>query len=180
MFGNFLATSQVKPPFTSIVISFMNWESDGIRGSWCMLSGVIYIYMFQWYKVLEKISRVFIEFSISLNIKLVKLPKWAEESSCILVCASATLKLCTVCFFHHSGPTWGGPSNLLFCSCLEIGGCLTTVDGWNPAPVEVGSFSHYLSGFIHPQMVEDFFHHQYDQIFSSRSFDFSPLVFVRS
>ena len=25
----------------------------------------------------------------------------------------------------------------------------TTVDGRNPAPVEVGSFSHYLQGFIH-------------------------------
>ena len=26
-----------------------------------------------------------------------------------------------------------------------------TVDGWNPAPVEVGSLSHYLQGFIHPR-----------------------------
>ena len=26
-----------------------------------------------------------------------------------------------------------------------------TVDGWNPAPVEVGSLSHYLQCFIHPR-----------------------------
>ena len=26
-----------------------------------------------------------------------------------------------------------------------------TVDGRNPAPVEVGSLSHYLQGFIHPR-----------------------------
>ena len=26
-----------------------------------------------------------------------------------------------------------------------------TVDGWNPASVEVGSLSHYLQGFIHPR-----------------------------
>ena len=26
-----------------------------------------------------------------------------------------------------------------------------TVDGWNPVPVEVGSLSHLLSGFIHPR-----------------------------
>ena len=26
----------------------------------------------------------------------------------------------------------------------------TTVDGSNPAPVEVGSLSHHLQGFIHP------------------------------
>ena len=25
----------------------------------------------------------------------------------------------------------------------------TTVDGRNPAPVEVGSLSHYLQGFVH-------------------------------
>ena len=28
-----------------------------------------------------------------------------------------------------------------------------TVDGQNPAPVEVGSFSHYLQGFIHPRWL---------------------------
>ncbi len=28
-----------------------------------------------------------------------------------------------------------------------------TVDGWNPAPVEVGSLSHYLQGFIHPRSL---------------------------
>ena len=26
---------------------------------------------------------------------------------------------------------------------------VSTVDGWNPAPVEVGSLSHHLKGFIH-------------------------------
>ena len=26
-----------------------------------------------------------------------------------------------------------------------------TVDGWNPAPVEVGSLSHYLQGLLHPR-----------------------------
>ena len=29
----------------------------------------------------------------------------------------------------------------------------TTVDGKNPAPVEVGSFFHYLHGFIHPKWI---------------------------
>ena len=28
---------------------------------------------------------------------------------------------------------------------------LITIDGWNPAPVEVGSFSHYLQDSIHPR-----------------------------
>ena len=28
---------------------------------------------------------------------------------------------------------------------------VNTVDGRNPAPVEVGSLSHYLQGFIHPR-----------------------------
>ena len=32
----------------------------------------------------------------------------------------------------------------------EVSQQLPTVDGWNPAPVEVGSLSHYLQGFIHP------------------------------
>ena len=27
------------------------------------------------------------------------------------------------------------------------------VDGWNPAPLEVGSLSHYLQGFIHPRCL---------------------------
>ena len=31
-----------------------------------------------------------------------------------------------------------------------------TVDGWNPAPVEVGSLSHYLLGFIHPRWLAGF------------------------
>ena len=30
---------------------------------------------------------------------------------------------------------------------------LTTVDGRNPAPVEVGTLSHYLQGFIHPRWL---------------------------
>ena len=29
---------------------------------------------------------------------------------------------------------------------------LVTVDGWKPAPVEVGSWSHYLQGFMHPRL----------------------------
>ena len=34
-----------------------------------------------------------------------------------------------------------------------------TVDGRNPAPVEVGSFSHYLQAFFASQVVVwDFFH----------------------
>ena len=54
-----------------------------------------------------------------------------------------------------------------------------TVDGWNPAPVEVGSLSHQLQGcftsqlvvwdFFHQQyqlVVWDFFHQQYQWIFS--------------
>ena len=28
-----------------------------------------------------------------------------------------------------------------------------TVDGWNPAPVEVGSLSHHLQGFIYPRWL---------------------------
>ena len=32
-----------------------------------------------------------------------------------------------------------------------------TVDGRNPAPVEVGSLSHHLKGFIHPRWLADFF-----------------------
>jgi len=37
------------------------------------------------------------------------------------------------------------------------GGTVVTVDGRNPAPVEVGSFSHYLQGFIHSrfQVVQE-------------------------
>ena len=36
-----------------------------------------------------------------------------------------------------------------------------TVDGRNPAPVEVGSSSHYLQGFFTSQVVVwDFFHQQ--------------------
>ena len=31
-----------------------------------------------------------------------------------------------------------------------------TVDGWNPAPVEVGSLSQYLRGFIHPRWLAGF------------------------
>jgi len=31
----------------------------------------------------------------------------------------------------------------------------------------IGSFSHYLQGFIHPQVVQDFFHQQYDAHFWS-------------
>ena len=36
-----------------------------------------------------------------------------------------------------------------------------TVDRRNPAPVEVGSLSHYLQGFINPFGGADFFHQQY-------------------
>jgi len=39
-----------------------------------------------------------------------------------------------------------------------------TVDGRNPAPVEVGSLSHYLQGSFHPRwVVWDFLHQQYLQ-----------------
>ncbi len=40
-----------------------------------------------------------------------------------------------------------------------------TVDGINPAPVEVGSLPHYLqglNGFDTSQVVQDYFHQQYD------------------
>ena len=33
---------------------------------------------------------------------------------------------------------------------------MVTVDGRNPAPVEVGSLSHYLQGFIHPRWLAGF------------------------
>ena len=36
-----------------------------------------------------------------------------------------------------------------------------TVDGRDPAPVD-RSLSHYFQGFIHPQVVQDFFHQQSD------------------
>ena len=32
------------------------------------------------------------------------------------------------------------------------------------SPVEVGSLSHYLQGFFSSQVVQDFFHQQYDAI----------------
>ena len=39
-------------------------------------------------------------------------------------------------------------------STLHVGKYTSpTVDGRNPAPVEVGSFSHYLQGFIHPRWL---------------------------
>ncbi len=43
-----------------------------------------------------------------------------------------------------------------FETALKLDKNFTTVDGWNPAftrrsPVEVGSLSHYLRGFIHPR-----------------------------
>ena len=34
---------------------------------------------------------------------------------------------------------------------VDVSDTPTTVDGRNPAPVEVGSLSHYLQGFIHPR-----------------------------
>ncbi len=37
---------------------------------------------------------------------------------------------------------------------------ITTVDGRNPAPVEVGSLSHYFQGFIHPRWLAGFLNHQ--------------------
>ena len=36
----------------------------------------------------------------------------------------------------------------------------TTVDGGSPAPVEVGSLSHHLQGFIHPRWWDGFLNHQ--------------------
>ena len=42
------------------------------------------------------------------------------------------------------------PPNFFFMGGRKIKQiCETTVDGWNPAPAEVGSLSHYLQGFIH-------------------------------
>ena len=40
--------------------------------------------------------------------------------------------------------------------------CNHTVGGKNPAPVEVGSLSHYLQGFIRPRVVVWDFSHQQD------------------
>ena len=51
---------------------------------------------------------------------------------------------------------------VLVCECPCLWNCFWhphTVDGRNPAPVEVGSSSHYLRGFLHPR--SDFFHQQY-------------------
>ena len=63
-------------------------------------------------------------------------------------------------YFHH--PFWGVYQPTPFC-WVDTLTCRSharshalinhahTVDGWNPAPVEVGSLSHYLLGFIHPR-----------------------------
>ena len=48
--------------------------------------------------------------------------------------------------------------------CYQI----DTVDGRNPAPVEVGSFSHYLQCYT-SQVVKDFFRQQYVSRFGLRS-----------
>ena len=42
------------------------------------------------------------------------------------------------------------------------GGSVNTVDGRNPAPVEVGSLSHHFTGFYTFQVVQDFNHQQYE------------------
>ena len=34
---------------------------------------------------------------------------------------------------------------------IQLDSMNTTLDGWIPAPVEVGSLSHYVQGFIHPR-----------------------------
>ena len=58
------------------------------------------------------------------------------------------------------GTNWGSRGFSGTLQCLVTGGGKFTliqihdmndaVAGWNPAPVEVGSLSHYLQGFIHP------------------------------
>ena len=46
-------------------------------------------------------------------------------------------------------------------SCHIIFRVFGTVDGRNPAPVEVGSVSHYLQGFINPRWLGmGFLNHQ--------------------
>ena len=60
---------------------------------------------------------------------------------------------------------------------MERGGFSTydTVDGQNPAPVEVGSLSHYLQGFIHTRwLFWDFVHQQYVLVFKNHR---SQIVF---
>ena len=51
------------------------------------------------------------------------------------------------------GPLWISTRKKKTCGVIGCwkskGGKVVTVHGRNPAPVEVGSFSHYLQGFIH-------------------------------
>ena len=61
---------------------------------------------------------------------------------------------------RHLGPT---PPRISIVSVraynknlLETAVALATVDGQNPAPVEVGSLSHYLQGFIHTRRLFGF------------------------
>ena len=45
------------------------------------------------------------------------------------------------------GPCWTMDEGML----LDVVGASDSVDGWTPAPVEVGSFCHYWQGFIAPR-----------------------------
>ena len=57
---------------------------------------------------------------------------------------------------HESFPAEDNYYDVIFPICRD------TVDGKNPAPVESGSLSHDLQGFFTSQVVQDFFHQQYD------------------
>ena len=58
-------------------------------------------------------------------------------------------KLPSTFFFGGSEAGYGSDGSFLK---------VTTVDGSNPAPVEVGSLSHYLQALIPSQVVQDFSH----------------------
>ena len=67
-----------------------------------------------------------------------------------------------ICQFARKIPAWqrcgSFKSNLVRKTEQQYGGGNTrsTVDGRNPAPVEVCSLSHYLQGSIHPRWLARF------------------------
>ena len=52
----------------------------------------------------------------------------------------------------------------VFTAAVDEATPVDTVDGKNPAPVEVGTVSHYLQGFVHPRWLAGFLNHQQHDI----------------
>ena len=51
-----------------------------------------------------------------------------------------------------------------FTAAVDEATPVDTVDGKNPAPVEVGTVSHYLQGFVHPRWLAGFLNHRQHDI----------------